>query len=128
MSVKRVLLVVGVVALIIVSCLVGLYIAALLRRQGIFPRRNRNIQGADPSCPVYPEQCWPQAAQYPTPAPIAYGAPAAMPLTSSWQYPAPSPYAAQQGPASSYPGQPWTPQYSAYPGQAPKNTGPLFPI
>lgn len=130
MSMPRALVVVCVVALIIVSCLVGLYLAGILRRRGIFPRRDGNVLDASTGYPVVSEHGWPQAAQYATGTPVVYSSSAAVPLATTWQYPAPNAYGAQQG----YSGQPWAPQHHGYPtpqyapGTVPKNVAPLYPV
>ncbi|XP_070381625.1 uncharacterized protein [Dermacentor albipictus] len=130
MGLSRALLVVCVVALIIVSCLVGLYVAGILRRRGIWPRRNGNVPGANTGYPGVSEPGWPQAAQYATGTPVVYSSCAAVPLATTRQYPAPNAYGAPQG----YSGQPWTPQHQGYPtpqyapGTVSKNVAPLYPV
>ncbi|KAH6941325.1 hypothetical protein HPB50_016300 [Hyalomma asiaticum] len=122
MWMPRALVVVCVIALIIVSCLVGLYVAGILRRRGMLPRGDRNVLGLGTGCPGGYE---PGCQQVAIGTPVAYYSAA-----PTWQYPAPNTYGAQQG----YSGQPWAAQqhgYPAYPytqGTVPKQVGPLYPV
>nr|XP_037287747.1 uncharacterized protein LOC119180719 [Rhipicephalus microplus]XP_037288140.1 uncharacterized protein LOC119181069 [Rhipicephalus microplus] len=129
MWMPRALLVVCVVALIIVSCLVGLYVAGILRRRGMFSQRDPNGPGGNSGYPSGYEFGWQQAPRCTTSGtPVAYSCAAATP---TWQYPAPNAYGAQQG----YSGQPWAAQQHSYPPPyyppgtaAPKNVAPLYPV
>lgn len=127
MWMPRALVVVCVVALIIVSCLVGLYVAGILRRRGMFSQRDRNGMGGNIGQPVGYELGWQQAPRCPMETPVTYSCAATAP---TWQYPAPNAYGAQQG----YSGQPWAAQQHSYPppyyppGTVPKNVAPLYPV
>lgn len=85
MSLPKALLVTCVIAIVIVGCLFGLCIASLLRRHGIFPRKERPLQTMDPNYPSLQDGAtWSQPT---TAAPYLAGATVPPPIPAGWQYP-----------------------------------------